>query len=511
MKDRLYFNGKVTCIRPMDLVCEAMLTRGDRIVAVGDRNALQALAAPGVEFIDLAGRQVLPGFIDTHAHFLDTGFSQTKLNLGAVQTIKELLEKLSESVKEKGEWIFAVNLDENRLLEGRLPTLAELDQAIPDNPVYINHRSYHSSLVNSCALSLAGMIKQTDDNKNCAYLSGRENTEFKAWIAKRTQDSDLIKAMEAASKQAGRKGLTTVHCIEGGDYWGDAYAEFIHKHQPESIDLILFYNTDNIQKIERLGLPRMGGDLFLDGSVSGRTASFLNPYVDKSVHGDLYMTDQELETLIEKAHKAGVQISFHVIGDRAIEQALRVFDRVLIQYPSRDHRHRIEHFGFPSDDQIQKAAELGLAIATQPAFVYLKGENYRIRLGEGRVKSAYPLRKLIDAGLRVGGGSDSLVTPMDPLLGIHAAVNAPYDTQRLTRSEAVELYTIRAAELAFEEGRKGSLEAGKLADFVVLEQDIFQVPALEIKDVEVAMTVHHGQCVYQRNKEEQDGKGCFGD
>lgn len=501
MKDRLYFNGKVICIRPKDLVCEAILTREDRIVAVGERKALQALASPTAQLIDLEGRQVLPGFIDTHAHFLDTGFSQTKLNLGMVNTIEELLVKLSASIKGKGEWIFAVNLDENRLVERRLPTLAELDQAIPNHPVYINHRSYHSSMVNSLALSLAGMENRVDD-KNGSYLSGTDNTKFKAWIAKQTRDSDLIKAMEAATEQAVKKGLTTVHCVEGGDFWGDAYAEFIHRHQPKSIDLVLFYNTDKIQKVESLGLPRMGGDLFLDGSVSGRTAAFIDAYADELTKGDLYMTDQEAEILIEKAHMAGIQISFHVIGDRAIEQALRVFEQVLMKYPNEDHRHRIEHFGFPSDAQIQKAAELGLAIATQPAFVYLKGENYRIRLGEDRLRRAYPLRKLVDAGLRVGGGSDSLVTPMDPLLGIHAAVNAPYDVQRLTRKEAIELYTIHAAELAYEEEWKGSLEAGKFADFVILEQDIFKVPASEIKDIEVAMTIHHGRCVYQRNKEE---------
>ena len=306
----------------------------------------------------------------------------------------------------------------------------------------------------------------------------------------------------AASKMAVKRGLTTIHCIEGGEFWGDGYAEFMHREKSELLDLILFYNIDKVEKIQELGLLRMGGDLFLDGSVSGRTAAFTRNYADSETAGELYMADEKLEGLIEQAHMAGIQISFHVIGDKAIEQALRVYERVLKRHPMRDHRHRIEHFGFPSDAQIAKAAELGLSIATQPSFVYLKEENYRLRLGEERVKNAYPLRKLLDAGLRVGGGSDSLVTPMDPLLGIHAAVNAPYPSQRLTRMEAIEIYTIRAAGLAFEESMKGSLEAGKFADFVVFKQDLLEVPDTEIKDVQVARTVYHGTCVYKDNEEE---------
>jgi hypothetical protein len=502
----LYFNGKVTCIRPIDVVHSAILTRGDRIVAVGKLQVLQVLATFPYETIDLKGKRVLPGLIDTHAHFLDTGFSYTKLNLGDVKTIGELLTILSKEAEKHvpGEWITAVNFDENRLANPRFPTLAELDQAIPDHPVYINHRSYHSSVVNSLAIESSQLIiKAEEDVYGGAYLSKANNTNFKAWIARQTKESDLERAIAAVSGEAVKRGLTTIHCIEGGEYWGDAYAEFIHRADQDLLDLILYYNTDQIEKVIALDLPRMGGDLFVDGSVSGRSAAFMDEYDDQSdCFGELYMTDAKVESLIEQAYQHHIQISFHVIGNRAIEQILSAYEWVLNRYPKYDHRHRIEHFGFPSDAQIRKAKNLGLSIATQPAFVYLKGENYRTRLGEERLSEAYPLRKLVDMGLRVGGGSDSLVTPLDPLLGIHAAVNAPYPAQRLTRVEAIELYTICAAELAFEESEKGSLEADKFADFVVLEQDLLEVPELEIRDVEVAMTIYRGRCVYQRKEEE---------
>ncbi|BES64221.1 amidohydrolase [Gottschalkiaceae bacterium SANA] len=501
----LYINGKVTCIRPKGLVHSAILTRGERIVAIGEKQALEALATFPYETVDLKGKMMLPGLIDTHAHFLDTGFSVTRLNLGEVKTMDELLNLLSKQAEKfvAGEWVMAVNFDENRIVEKRMPSLEELDEAVPNHPLYINHRGYHSSLLNSRAKQQASLPFEAEaDQGGGAYISRGNNAVFKMWIAKQTEVADLDRAWAAASKIAVKRGLTTIHCIEGGEFWGDAYAEFLHRKNSNLLDLVLFYNIKRVKKIGELGLSRMGGDLFLDGSVSGRTAAFSKNYSDAETAGELYMADKELEQLIEDAHMAGIQISFHVIGDKAIEQALRVYGRVLKRHPARDHRHRIEHFGFPSDAQIARAAELGLAIATQPAFVYLKGDNYRVRLGEERVKNAYPLRKLLDAGLRVGGGSDSLVTPMDPLLGIHAAVNAPYENQRLSRMEAIEIYTIRAAELNFEEAEKGSLEAGKFADFVILQQDLFEVAEKNIKDVQVAMTVYHGRCVYQNIEEE---------
>jgi hypothetical protein len=507
----LYFNGKVTCIRPIGMVHSAILTRGQRIVAVGEKQALEALATFPYESMDLMGKRMLPGLIDTHAHFLDTGFSVTRLNLGEVKTMDKLLNVLSKRAEKflPGEWVMAVNFDENRIVEKRMPSLKELDGAVPNHPLYINHRGYHSSLLNTRAKQQASIPFEPEaDQRGGGYISRGNNAAFKMWIAEQTEAVDLDRAWAAASKIAVKRGLTTVHCIEGGEFWGDAYAEFLHWKKSELLDLVLFYNISKVKKIQEMGLSRMGGDVFLDGSVSGRTAAFSRNYADAETAGELYMVDEELEQLIEDAHAAGIQISFHVIGDKAIEQALRVYGRVLKRHPARDHRHRIEHFGFPSDAQIARAAELGLAIATQPAFVYLKGENYRTRLGEERLKNAYPLRKLLDAGLRVGGGSDSLVTPMDPILGIHAAVNAPYETQRLTRMEAIEIYTIRAAGLNFEEAEKGSLEAGKFADFVVLEQDLLEVAEENIKEVQVAMTVYHGRCVYQNNEEEQDGAIC---
>lgn len=503
-QETLYINGKISCVRPEGAVYEAMLVRGERIVAVGDWQALNVLANLDCATIDLRGRRVLPGLIDSHAHFLDTGFSVTRLNLGEAKTMKNLLNDLSKRAGKlpPGEWVMAVNFDENRMIEKRMPSLEELDLAVPNHPLYINHRGYHSSLLNTRARRKTNLrFEPEPDLRGGAYISRGNNTAFKSWIAERTKESELKKAISEAAKEAVRRGLTTVHCIEGGEFWGDAYAEFLFREKSELLDLVLYYNTDQIEKVQVLGLPRMGGDIFLDGAVSGRTAAFQEEYADVGTKGSLYLPDQRLEELIEKAHKAKIQISFHVIGDRAIEQALKSFERVLARYPKRDHRHRIEHFGFPSDAQIKKAKELGLAIATQPSFVYLKGENYRIRLGEDRVENAYPLRKLLDAGLRVGGGSDSLVTPMDPLLGIHAAVNPPYPSQRLTRMEAIEIYTIRAAGLAFEESMKGSLEVGKFADFVVFKQDLLEVPETEIKDVQVAMTVYRGCCVYHNQEE----------
>ncbi len=216
----------------------------------------------------------------------------------------------------------------------------------------------------------------------------------------------------------------------------------------------------------------------------------------------LVFSDEQLYDFVEKSHKAGFQVSIHAESERCIEQVLWAYEKVLEKYPRKDHRHRIEHYEVPSIKQIKRAARLGVVLAMQPTFIpSCEGPNldyYRAILGEERLKRANAFRSILDEEIIVSGGSDTPVTRMNPLLGIHYCVNHPLIEQRIDIYEAIEMFTINGAKTGFEEDIKGSIEPGKLADFVVLSDDPYRIPKDKIKDINVEMTIVGGKTVYQR-------------
>ncbi|MFB3896451.1 MAG: amidohydrolase, partial [bacterium] len=266
------------------------------------------------------------------------------------------------------------------------------------------------------------------------------------------------------------------------------------------VRIIIYHQTCNVALAQKEGLPRIGGCLLIDGSIGSHTAAVTEPFNDKPEStGVLYFTDQELYGFIESAHCAGLQVSMHAIGDRAIGQILNAYQKVLTKYPRTDHRHRIEHYELPKPEQIQLTAKLGILLGMQPTFDYLwggAGQLYETRLGLQRSLDSNPFRAILDAGIKIAGGSDSYVTPMDPMLGIHSAVNHFSPSSRVTVDEAIRMYTTTAAYVAFEEKQKGTIEPGKLADLVVLEKNPYKVPVIALKDVPVSMTICRGEIVY---------------
>lgn len=506
--EKLYYNGIIYPVDDSNETYEAIATKGERILALGTLSELKAVVGANTEKIDLKGQMLLPGFIDSHAHFLDTGMTEIRIDFGDTDSIETLLKTVSERTKQIGtnEWVLGGNFDENFTAEKRLPTIEELDEASNGHPLYINHRSYHWSLVNTAAFGILQLdpdtkgIVRDDDGNFTGLLNYDANELTKEKMAELVTEEDLYAGFQAVSKKAAAVGLTTIHCIEGGsEYGGDKHPDFLLNREWETLEPVIFFNTEEISKIKERNLPRQGGDIMADGSVSNRTAAFFEPYTDDpNTSGTLYQSQEKLRELIKTAHLNNVQISFHAIGDRGIEEILNAYEYVLKKYPKEDHRHRIEHFGFATPEQITLAKELGIAIAFQPAFTYQKGSTYTARLGKERFQRSYPLRDLLDAGLLVGGGSDSMVSPLDPIFGIHTAVNCPNEGQRITVEEAIRLYTISSAALAFQEKEKGSLEVGKLADFAVLEKDLREVEPSEIENIKVTMTVFRGKTVYQQ-------------
>jgi hypothetical protein len=312
---------------------------------------------------------------------------------------------------------------------------------------------------------------------------------------------DPSEVITLAAKRAVTVGLTTIHALEGGSVSEDqAVSEFLESSSGLPLRFVLYYQTMDVGKVMALGLPRIGGCILLDGDVGPRTAALSQPYVDDpECYGTLYHTQSEIDAFVFEAHKAGLQVALHAVGDAAVEQALNAYEAALTAHPRDDHRHRIEHCEIIREEQVQRAQRLGVALAIQPPFNhYWPHTEYFSSVGKERAMSADPVRRLMRPGLLVAGGSDSTVTPLGPLIGVHAAVNHSNPAERVSVQQGLELYTINAARIAFEERDKGSLETGKLGDFTILAENPFEVDPSRIKDISVESTFVGGQAVYQR-------------
>ena len=312
------------------------------------------------------------------------------------------------------------------------------------------------------------------------------------------------RVVKAVCDEALRAGLTTLHALDGAQAAGDPGVIALQAHGERGTPRILvYYQTRDVDAVLRLGLPRLGGcgACWVDGAFTPHTARLLEPYADQTdTFGMLYFEDEEIRRLFGEAHRAGLQISVHCVGDGAVEQALSAYEVVLTEHPRADHRHRIEHAELIMADQIDRARRLGLAFAIQPAFNHFwrNDEFYPGVIGLERAARVDPVRTLVDAGLLVAGGSDSPVTPLRPLLGIHSAVNHSNPAERVEAITALRLFTENAARIGFEENDKGTLTPGKLADMVVLGANPMQVPPSELKDIPVEMTIVGGEVVYYR-------------
>ncbi len=504
-------NGNIITMEPDRPRSEAVLIEGAVIAGLGTTTEIEtACRDRGGEVHDLARATVVPGFHDCHVHMMGTGINARGLDLHNCSTVQDVLDLVVEAARTYPEerWIFGKQLDESRLREGRTPTAAELDAAASQHPVYLVDRGWHYTVVNTAGFhklglspTVPGVILDQEGQLN-GRLCREANAMAKMRFFEAQDRSRREEALTSTVRLAVQKGLTTLHAMEGGSLFADSDVPYLLELRDRlPVRIHLYWATEDVQAIKEAGLPCMGGDILLDGSIGPRTAAFSQPYADDpGTCGQLHFSTAQLVELISHAHREGLQIAFHAIGEAAIAQALEAFETVLGRHPCSHHRHRLEHFGFPHPSHIEQAARLGLAVSTQPAFSYLRGgpgSVYNTRLGPERDRRGYPLRAMVDAELLVGGGSDSDVTPLDPLLGIHAAVNPPYPENALDVYEALALYTIDAARTAFQEQQTGSIARGKLADLTLLGQDPVQVLSCSLKDIPVLGTMNGGEWVFR--------------
>jgi predicted amidohydrolase YtcJ len=481
------------------------------IAIVGDQADVAKKAGKNTQYLALKDKTVIPGFIETHMHPTHVGEVLINEDLASAVSIRDILRKLEKRKNRTpaGEPILGLNFNYDIVKERRLPTLEELDKVSATHPIMVLVYDAHSAMLNTPMLDkiglpedLAGIVK--DEN---GLPTGLIEDPAIALVLQKLlpeNEDDIITAVHAAIKEALSVGITTLHMKEP-----PANLEAIFKSEPNlpiRVKPLVISKSPNHEDLPGILQSENYRDratvaFFADGAPDSKTAAFFEPYCqDLTNYGMLYYEDDELEHLIETTHRAGFQISVHTCGTRATEQVLNVYRKVLHKYPRPDHRHRIEHFEMPLGDQIKRAVDLELALAMQPMFLYLSGEetfeNIRSLLGSNRANRWKPLRSILDAGGLIAGGSDAPVTKMSPLKGIQACILHPNQHERITLYEALKLFTINGARIGFEEHLKGSIEPGKLADFTVLSDNPYSVKPGEVGEIKVEMTIVGGNVVY---------------
>lgn len=488
----------------------AIFIKDGVIAAVGgDKEIAEAAKQAGVTPVDAKGATILPGLFDDHVHVMITGQNASGVDLfdaGSVEGVLALLKE-RESKTPEGQWVFGKRLDESRLSEGRPPTMEELDAI--SRPVFLSDRGGHYTVVNAAGYRLLGIeddtrgVRKGENGKPNGRLQDEANTQSRARFLNSWSEEQLKDAVRFTANLAVSKGITTINAVEGLGNEADQDVDRLLAMEEElPLDVKIFWSTTDVNKIVSRGLDVWGADILLDGSIGSRTAAFSEKYEDGDTRGYLNYSDEQVEEWVEQAVVRDLCISFHCIGELAIHQALNAMEKVLNRHPEKRgcHRLRLDHFGFPTQEDIERCGRLGIKVSTQPAFTFLRGGPgtvYRARLGERRERGGYPSRRLLDAGVVLGGGSDSDITPMDALLGMHAAVNQPYPENAVTPYEAVRMYTIDAAKVCFMDDVKGSLKVGKQGDLVVLSDDPMTCDPRKIRDIKVLTTVYKGRVVYE--------------
>ncbi len=500
--DLILHNANVITMNPDQPRADAVAIRGGRIIAVGSWEDV-ALQAENMRTLDLEGKTVLPGFIDSHVHFTLTGLKEVALDFSSAETVDDVQAILAQAAARasSGQLIFGMNFRSSHVSE--LPTSTDLDDFVPDHPVFILGDTAHYSLANTRCLQELNLPKETPGLEATGILRDRANSiALQEMYTRFILEHGIEKLQRSAAQLAVSVGLTTVHALEGSDQPDDTTVQTLLSIAPElQVRLVVWYQTRDVTAVKRLGLPRIGGCILLDGDLGPHTAALSEPYADQPGNrGTLYLTQDEVNTFVEEAHNAGLQIALHGVGDRAAEQALNAYERALTLWPRKDHRHRIEHFEIYNEKLTKRARRLGAYLAIQPPFNgYYGGHTSSTKiLGKKRTLRLDPVASLIKDGVHVGGGSDSTVTPLNPLYGVQCAVNHSNPTERLDVERALQLYTLDNAAIAFEERDKGSIEVGKLGDLVVLDDDPHAVAPDAIADISVEMTIVGGEIVYSR-------------
>ena len=509
--DIIFTNGRIHTLSERSArQVEALAVYQGRIVAAGQTSRIRKLAGPQTETTDLQGKTALPGFIDAHMHLTTAGLLETGLlvDISAARSLAEVLELLRTDVKtrESGAWIRARGWDESHWPERRYLTSQDLDRVAPQNPLIAIRVDGHMMTVNSQAMAQLKIPRERPEEFDEASGLLREATAWGVYQQIKPDLAETERALASGMRLAHSLGVTSLHDVVN-PLQIKAY-ERLHRRGELRLRVHLNPEIETLESLNALGLSSDFGDdllklgaikLFADGSIGARNAALFEPYADApSTNGKLNYTQEELDHLVRRAHEAGLQIMIHAIGDRAIEAAL---DAITGSGAGPDDRPRIEHFELATPEQIQRCGMLGIITSMQPNFLQWSGHErlYEIRLGSERDRRIDPHCWVVEQGMRLAFGSDGM--PFGPLFGIHWAVNAPYESQRLSVEETICAYTLGAAYAGFSEDETGSLEVGKWSDLIVLSTDPYEITPERLAEINVLETYLAGQLVFAREAE----------
>jgi len=552
--DLILHNGKIVTVDPQFHVVDSLAIRGDRILAAGSRAEIAGLAGPATRSIDLEGKTVLPGLSDSHLHAAQAALYEFDHPVPEMETIADVLAYIRSraAAAKPGDWIVLTQVFVTRLREQRFPTRAELDTAAPRNPVYFG--TGPDASVNSLALKLSGIDKQFRITDGKPGRIERDTAGEPTGILRsssrlvRIHSGDRIPNAEDRARRLkmlladyNASGLTSISEGDLGDTDLDTYRRLngsgeltcrVFVAMDVDAQMPLDAIAARIASAARDPLHRYNNMLwlrgvksFLDGGMLTGSAYMLEPWGvskvysidDPAYRGMLYIEPGKLFRIARLALENGFQYTAHAVGDGAVQALVNAYSEVNNQFPVRAMRPSITHANFMNADIIRRMKALGIVANLQPDWLWLDGATLRKQFGDQRLRYFQPYKTLLEQGVMVGGGSDHMqkigslrsINPYNPFLGMWIACTRQprwtdrplHPEERISREQAIRLYTINNAWLTFEENEKGSLEKGKLADFIVLDRDILTCPLDEIRNIAVEETYLGGKPVYRRTRD----------
>ncbi len=527
--DFVLTNGKVYTGVAAAPWAQSVAVRDEKIVAVGSDGDLDSQIGPDTRVLDAKGRLVIPGLIDAHTHFASGGRSLISLSFRGVDSVARVQEMVARKIKElpAGALVSGSEYDHTLFPGGQWPTKEDLDEVSPANPVVIERVDGHSIWVNSLALKLSGVSKETANPFGGEILKDPRTGEPTGILTEAatglvrlqeagsasTPEQDILRALEHAA----RLGLTGVHAST--DLQEMEIYKKLHAENRLTLRVYAWLPIESLDSSVAKGIRQGQGDdrlrtgfqkAFVDGTLGSGTALMFAPFTDEPGKLGLpQMSEEDFNALIAKAHENGYQTGTHAIGDKAVHWVLNAVERAQRLYGDKGLRHRIEHAQIIDPGDLDRFKELGVIASMQPTHCTTDMRFCETRVGMERSRNAYTWRTLLDHGAKIAFGSDWPVEPLDPMRGLYSAVSRKniegrfpdggwFPEQKLTMAEAIGLFTAGAAYASNEENIKGTLEPGKLADMIVLSKDLFTIEPEEILTTEVLATILGGRIVYQR-------------
>ncbi len=532
--DLIIRNAKIWTVDQNHPTAQAVAVLGDRIVAVGSNQEVDAWHGDRTQTIDAAGKLLLPGFNDSHVHFVDGGLALDRVQLNDATSAEEFARRIRERVKQtpKGEWVTGGDWDETKWTPSAMPTRELIDPFTPDTPVFVGRYDGHMALANSVALRLAGITAQTPDPPGGVIVRDAQGNptgalkdaamDYVYKIAPPLSHDERLRAAKRALAHAASLGVTSVQHMNPEYADIAVYSELLE--QGELTTRIyaapLITGVDDQVKIgirHAFGGPylRIGAvKAYADGSLGSSTAYFFEPFSNQPNNHGLLSDEMHPVSLMRdrmmKADAAGLQICTHAIGDQGISIILDLYSEIVKAHGERDRRFRIEHAQHMAAKDFDRFAQLHVIASMQPYHAIDDGRWAEGRIGHDRASRTYAFRTFLNHGVRLAFGTDWNVAPLNPMFGLYAAVTRAtldgknpqgwFPEQKLTVAEAVEAYTMGSAYAEFQEKDKGSITPGKLADMVLLSDDIFTIAPAKIRDVRVLKTFVGGKMVWDSGK-----------